>query len=228
MTQVKVRHALATWQDEPGGPVLTAFRGQTVEMPEAEAARLRRHAAVVSPDLELDRPGILLELPQAPDDEELIAWVMAASASEVQVLAHSRPELAARLEAAATRITDERRRMDDHLSSVRQVLGGSRVIEDDIVLDTGTPATGTDDDAPPPPPPPPPLVQEETPGAEQLQQPTSLSQLVSGSVPGIAAYLREHPEEAQDVLEAENEARQGQPRAGVVAAVQAAIAVSNP
>jgi hypothetical protein len=242
----KVRHALLAWVE--GGRTLNAFRGQIVELPASEARRLMPYGAIIPPEMDLDRPGVLMELPLAPSDEELINWVMSASPAEVSALASQRPELAPRLEGAWRHIVNERQRQDEHLERVRLAMNAlpptgeqgapagptGELIDDDIVF--GAPegaTTGRADGVVTLPPPQDQAGSPQSPGAAPVapnpatvpgpgQPATEIDALVRGDVSAISSYLAEHPEDAQVVLDAETrfQAAQGnEARAAVRTAV---------
>src|SRR5688500_11259338 len=109
MKKVKVRHALIQYRvTGDHGAIRTemAFRGQVVELPEDEARRLLADQAVIPPDQPLDRPGMMMRLPEAPTDEEIVAWVSSATTDEIVRLARERPILAHRLQGAAEWVRD--------------------------------------------------------------------------------------------------------------------------
>ena len=265
MAMYKARHALVSWTDEDGSSH-TIFRGQTGDIPEGEVKRLMPHGAIVGVDEELKRPGILQQLGEAPDDEELLNWMSGANASDVAELVTVRPELRPRVESTLAAVQRDRGVDDTHLKDIYTALSrvpagedntplrGSTNINDDENGDTGgfsymvggsTPATGRDTTAeglddivlPPGHEPVDPAGQFATGGADggafdgdsvetntplEVPSTTDYPTLVSGSADEVASYISEHPQEANNVLEAETEATNGSPRAAVVLAARSA------
>jgi hypothetical protein len=248
MTMYKARHALVSWTDEDGTP-RTMFRGQKGDIPDKEAARLKKFDAIVSVDEELQRPGVLQDLPLAPDDEELVAWLAGANATEIAEMATKRPELRPRIEGALEGIRQLRDGEDAHLEEARRALspdavkregatGGIEEIEGgDDPTKMNTPVHVGDD-----------AFVEVDPAGQFLgggpdgstlnadttretntplsdtpaPMTTDINTLVQGSVDEVAAYIGEHPDEADAVLAAEAAAHDGQPRVGVVLAQRSA------
>lgn len=120
-----VRHALVTYIVD--GRQEMAFRGQTVELSDAEAKRFDALGATLPVDAELDRPGTLANLGEAPSDEELIAWVMSATPSEVAAVVATRPILAGRLEGALSQVEVSRDYQDQQLKMASRVASGAQV-----------------------------------------------------------------------------------------------------
>jgi hypothetical protein len=219
---------MIVWTED--GRTLYAYRGQIVTLPTSEIERLEAHGALISATVDLDRPGVLMELPLAPSDEELVNWVMNAAPAEVTAVRDQRPELAGRLDGALRHITDERVRQDEHLASVRRAIAeGTSGVPTDAV---GTPLSDADDDIVWGPPresstgrtdgvvevPP----HQDTAQPPETQAASELETIVRGNVEGIASYLADHPEDAQLVLDTENRLRGGEARAGVRRAVEVA------
>lgn len=109
MGKVKVRHAVIQYEKKEGDRTLVemAFRNQVVDLPSGEEKRLREAGAVIDADQMPERPGTLLTLPESPSDEELIAWVLAATPLEIERVAQERPLLAHRFESARLHIRNQ-------------------------------------------------------------------------------------------------------------------------
>jgi hypothetical protein len=132
----KVRHALANWTNADGTPGM-AFRGQVVEIPDAEAKRINHKAgasgpALIGPDDEVEHPGILSDLAQSPTDEEILTWIENANVSEVKALVSQRPELAPRIDGALTNVKAIRASEDAHLNDIRLAVQQGGLATDDF------------------------------------------------------------------------------------------------
>lgn len=250
----KIRHALASWTNADGTPGM-AFRGQTAEIPDTEAARLKKFFAIIGPDEEVEHPGILQDLPQSPSDEELLNWITNANASEVRALISQRPELAPRIEGSLTHVKSLRAGEDAHYNEIRLAIqqGGLKADDDDLVLGSGarsghdvtdTSADGDNGDI---------RIKSENPAGASTAPPDSSAGvqgpetntglkdadgnptlppvdhavLVEGSEQDVANYVAAHPEEAAAILEAETVHTDGSPRVGVVNAVRTANEFTN-
>jgi hypothetical protein len=245
----KVRHAMANWTNEDGTPGM-AFRNQVVEIPDNEAARLKKHFALIGPDEEVEHPGILSDLPQSPSDEELLNWIENANVSEVRALTAQRPELVPRIEGALSNVYTARAYEDTHLNEVRLALQQKGLSPDEISLGSSL-KTGTDpslrdtsDDGDNSD-----IIMPENPSGASLEPPaggagvagpetnTELKDangnpdslpamnhevLVQGTGVDVANYIAAHPEQAAAILEAETVHTEGSPRPEVVKAVRAA------
>lgn len=241
MPKVKVRHAIIAYTSQKDLPEV-AFRGAIVDLPQSEYDRLAPLGAIVAEDAELDRPGQLLTLPVAPTDEELIAWVIAATPSEVERLVVDRPQLAPRLAGVSQHVEDLRQYQDERLSAAAATAEGQGPTQEELhgtsaMLDENAGATPLPEGGDPGDP----TVADENRLDEE--QPNTTNRLASaaptpddadartadtiveGSVDEVSDFLSENPEWAQRVLDAEDRrsARAGrQPRRGVLLAAQAA------
>lgn len=122
-----VRHALITHLvgTPPNERTEMAFRGQEVDLTEAEAARFDGFGATVPTGSELALPGTLMPLTESPGDEELIAWLLGATDTEVRQTLLTRPELGVRIEAARQHVVDARKVQLDALKKAAESASGS-------------------------------------------------------------------------------------------------------
>lgn len=217
---VKVRHALVNYtvpgKDNRGNDRELdeiALRGQIVDIPRDQVDRLKTLGAVVAPDVDLERPGVMMALPESPTDEEILAWVRSARREEVVALAQGRPELVDRLSGAMDRVErDYARQME---------LLGHAVPDRRPVAGEPAPAP-TVPPVPPTPPNPNDPAALGNPDGHVYDGPAA-AEVVKGSVEQVAEHLAEYPDQAQAILDAENVHTKGKARNGVLAAVQAAI-----
>lgn len=252
MALFKARHALVSWTNEDGTPG-TVFRGQTADIPDGEASRLKKFFAIIPPEDEVEHPGILQDLPVSPSDEEILNWISNANASEVRALISMRPELAPRVEGALTNVKAARSYEDAHLNDIRLAIQQGGLQTDEIMLGSGaksgwdktdTSAEGNEDivvtslnpsgasTAP----------VDSSAGISGPETNTELKDangnpdglppidhdiLVQGSTPDVINYISAHPEQASEILDAENANTNGAPRVEVVNAVRAAAGFTN-
>lgn len=218
MAEVKVRHALINYT-VPGTDNLgnkreldeIALRGQVVDIPDDQAERLRALGAVVDADLDLERPGVMMALPESPTDEEVIAWVRSARREEVVALAQMRPELVDRISGAMDRVERDYKRQMELLGHAVP----EREREHDPAV-TYPPSGGGGA----------PIGGDGGSGDPSGLSADEISELadsvVLGSVEEVSSYLADNPTHAQAVLDAETRHKNGKPRQGVVTAAQAA------
>lgn len=228
------------------------FRGQIVTIIDPnEGRRLAELGAIVPEDAELERPGTLVALPESPSEEEVLAWVMAASPSEIRGLAADRPNLAEKIAGAAMRAEENHRRAMDLLGQAQdvalsvtpdthRVMGGT-VGPDAIATGvTSDSLTGTTDTAP---------GQQTADGGTQpggtgstsddatsapsggtgsTQPPAggpsmpNPADVVKGNASEVVDFISNNPGMAAQILAAENAHTDGKPRTSVVRAVEAA------
>jgi hypothetical protein len=124
--QVKAKHAIVQWSEPIDGRVNIeyGFRGQLLEIPDAEAERLLRLDAVVSVEEELPRNGSMTPLDPTADDDRILAWVYEATDSEIRTQIAATPEIKARVLAAyASKAATEKARQE-HLGTRRELIEG--------------------------------------------------------------------------------------------------------
>lgn len=247
MPKMKVRAAMVRYRTGKVGREL-AFRGQTIEISADEVDRINTRSttpALVPADQDLDRAGTMRDLPEAPSDAEIVAWVMDASDVEVAALAHTRPDLAVRIADAAAYTA---RRRDEELERLGQATGVVTDANPDLEtqaaaaagtenVDPGTGGQGRAGQVAGPGPLPegeaPTTQPAETdgppvPGEDGIPSPGDIVQ--SDNYRDIVEYVAAHPELAQQVLEAEKTFRASQskdPRDSVVKAVASAVALTQ-
>lgn len=232
--QYLVRHGVINYTG-PGGKPMKAFRGMTVDIAdEADVNRLVKYNAIVKPDVELEKPGEMLALPQSATDEQILSWVASATPTEVKALVEERPILADRIRAAAEDVQERLKKQHELLSGVVKAADdGARVAADQEAerkaakeAEAERKAKEAEENGGQPP----------VPGAVPLansddsQATEDVDEVIKGNVGEISKYLAAHPEQAQAVLDAENRrvdaqraaGKDEQPRAGLVRAVQAA------
>lgn len=222
MAERKVRHAIVTYTrklEDGRTATETAFRGMIVDIEnEDELARLEEFDAVVPVEDDLERPGRMTRLSDAPTDEELINWVAAATESEIRTLVSERPSMGDRVaniqEIVERRYEGQRELLGEKASVAKSALEelpepeGSGVQGDPTPVD---PATGQVSDTAPPAPNP---------------ETYDLDQVVSQKVSDVEKFLDAHPDQAAAVLDAENRRAQAageDARQGVVRGVEAIV-----
>jgi hypothetical protein len=199
MAKIKIRHGLAFYNTVVDGKEVeqTAFRNQIVDVSDKEATRLKRLGAAVDEGTELTLPGRIMPLPNTASDEELLAWVSVANAEDVAAEMKKNPGLKDRLDNAVNVF-------EDRMAAQRDLLSG---LKGDIE-DAHSAAQLPDED-------------------EEEFDEDDPREVVKGNVDKVSAWLSEHPDQFDAVLQAEQERRQKEnkePRDGVVRAVQAAAA----
>ena len=252
MAQRKVRHALVTVQVRKG-VYETYFRGETVDVPDAEIARLEALGAVVPATAELQRPGTLAPLSEGASDEELVAWVLAATDSELTAELQRRPDLAPRVIDARKLVVDRQEAMLNRLREAEKLAqpiaketekaaakeareaeaAAKAAAKKSAPAKAAAPsksAKAAADDAKTSETPSEPITA--TGGVDPDSLPANLDAgqadtIVSGSPEEVSEFLSLNPEQAQAILEAEQRrasAADEDVRAGVVEAAKAAIA----
>lgn len=121
-----VRHALVTYVVNERQEM--AFRGQVVDLSDAEAKRFDALGATVPEDAELERPGTLAALPESPTDEEVIAFAVAATDTELRATLQARPELGPRIEGAKRYVVDLRKAQDEGLAAAAKAASGAPAV----------------------------------------------------------------------------------------------------
>lgn len=253
MAKVKVRHALITYTDHDKimdrDYQATAFRGMVVDISsQDEVDRLERLGAVVGPNTELERPGILLALPESPSEEEVLTWVMAASPDEIKALAAERPNLIEKLAGAKVRAEDNYRRQMELLGAASSVArevtpdthrvmtgqvgpdlvitgvdpatvpAGAAIAPGQQTADGGTQEGGTGTTADDAS-----SGQQAAPDAPQEPPAITADEVVRGNAASVTEFIATHPDRAAEILEAEKRLnRPDGPRTSVVRAAEAA------
>lgn len=237
LTEVKVRHGLVFYLNEDGHQ-LTAFRAQTVKMSSSEAERLRALGAVVDANEELPRVGRITPIPNTASDEELIAWVSVATKGEIVTAIAENPALGDRILAARDIVARRLEAQNELLSGIDgtvkkgQALGKKRANAEK----RGAPTTGAegkntraligqadddeDEDGD---------DEEDDDDEEELDEDDPRA-VVRGDLGDISAFLSEHPDKAQDVLQAEKDLaldQQREVRPAVLTAVEQAVIANN-
>lgn len=243
----KVRHGVLRYITEAGLREI-ASRNDVIELDAEQAARFDKLNATVAVKDELERPGQMIALPVSPSDEEIITWVIGATASEVEAQIRLRPELGERLRGARERIIDlSKSKLDDAIATAEAAeaaLAKEREEAERLAAAGTTPTAplGSRPGEATAPPTIPPLSRPVTPVSSATGDgPTSdtpgqdaapdFDAVVGGNVEEVKAYVADNPQFAAQVLDAENRRVAAahaagktteEPRQGVVRAVQAA------
>lgn len=235
MAKYKVRHALLSYTLGRGGQGTgeTAFRGMIVDIPADQAERFLALGAIVPEDAELDRPGTMVTLREAPTDEELINWVAGATDTEVQQLVLARPSMAHRVaniqetvkkryDAQAELLGERAKLAEAQAGEFPAVVGQSAMLDESVTAPA--PATPVPSVAPVAPVPPT-AAAASAAAAIAPALPVDVDAVVRGTVGEVSKFVSENPQLAAQVLEAETRLateKNDQPRQGVVRAVQVA------
>lgn len=219
--EVKVRHALVNFQvkgtDALGNDRMydeIGLRGQVIDIPDAQARKLMAVGAVIAPDAELDRVGVIMQLPESPTEEEIINWTAAATAAEIANTVAARPELAPRIAGARIRLEENYRRQ-------QELLGGAADRSDALQ------GAMADADAPPGDP----DAADGDPDGDGDDPDATIAERLGwdpddvvkgGNANEVAAFIADNPEHAQLILDAEVRHTAGKPRNAVVRAAEVA------
>lgn len=221
MAKVKVARALVRYKVAGKGAddrkyTVTAFYGQVVDIPKAEAERLLAAGEVIDPETALDRPGKMMALPSTASDAEVRAWVAVANESDLVTLKEQRPDIADRIDDAVAYV-----KANDGTSGTKPNPGE--------VPPTPDAAITTDPDVPPTQDPAAVVTEDDLIGGAEAQtydpENDGFDKVVSGNVGAVEDYLKEYPADVNEVLAAEHRravAEQKDPRAGVVEAARIA------
>jgi hypothetical protein len=119
-----IRHALVRYTVKKGerSSFETAFRGQTVDIPDDQVERLDALGATVLPGVVLERPGTMSLLPHTASDSEILNWVIGATEDESNDLAAERPEMAERIAAAQATVKVRQEEQNQHLGGGHEPL----------------------------------------------------------------------------------------------------------
>lgn len=228
--KVKVRHGVVRFRPAGSATAEVAFRGMVVDMPSSEVDRLRPEGAVVGENDELTPTGQILPLNEAPSDQELINWVLAATPAEVGAMVTARPTLAPRLDAAIEYIEQHRDRTLDALADALSTARDAVDEPPELEADPGTGASQDPDQTGGPTPQPEGTGTEDggTPPGAVVGELTAerADEIVKGNVDTVTRYISENPTHAQAILDAERRrsvAANDDVRSTVARAVAAAV-----
>lgn len=202
----KIRHALVAYTSAEGTSEI-AFRGQIVDIPDEQVERLDELNATVDPDLDLQRPGTMMALPETASDAEIMSWVIGATNEELESLVRERPVMATRIEAAKAAVEERFDEQNLHLGGLLEIAEEAEAAQaaqveadaDLIGAQSDQPAIPLDDAA--------------------------ADELVAGKATDVAEHISVNPHDAAILLAAEGrraEAAKEDPRVTVVKAAEAA------
>lgn len=211
----KIQHALVqyTIKGKDGGTDRheLAFRNQIVDIPDDQVERLDALGATVDPDVDLQRPGKMMELPDSATDAEITSWVVGATNAEVEALVRERPVMAERILSAHATIAERFSEQNIHLGGLQEIAeeaeATAKAQADAAILD-GLSEEDLDvlDELSG-------LSEDEVIALHELAQAQAQSDLigdtfdadkiVAGNAKSVADYISENPSRAAAILEAE-------------------------
>lgn len=115
----KIQHALVQYTVD--GRQELAFRNQIVDIPDDQVERLDALGATVAADVDLQRPGKMMTLPDSATDAEIMSWVVGATNAEVEDLVRERPVMAERILAAHATVAERFSEQNIHLGGLKQI-----------------------------------------------------------------------------------------------------------
>jgi hypothetical protein len=240
----KVKMAMVRYTDDKGVYHIVP-RGETHDFPAGDW--FDRHDALgafAEPDEVLPQQGSVFTDDGTPfvnsdsSDEEIVAWVLSASAVEVATLLRHEDtdeEFAERVTTALEHVVDERQTASVDPTALSHVVGVAAGGETTRYPAQGaTLAQQNPDRTPDGRDPEAEAEQEGDTGGEDAEvlDPVHAdpADVVEGNLTQISRYLDAYPEEAQAILQAENERAESEdrePRAGLVRLVQAVAGSSG-
>lgn len=206
----KIQHALVQYTIE--GRQELAFRNQIVDIPDDQVERLDALGATVAPDVDLERPGKMRELPDSATDAEIMSWVVGATNAEVEALVRQRPVMAERILSAHAVIAERFSEQNIHLGGLQEIADEAEATAkaqaeaallsglSDADIDVLSQLAGLTDD--------------EVLGLAELAEAQAQADLigdtsfnadkiVAGSAKSVTDYISENPQHAAAILDAE-------------------------
>lgn len=204
MPKAKIRHGLAFYMDEDDNQQ-TAWRGQVVNLSQEEYDRLDKFGALLPVDAELPVHGKMTPIPNMASDEELLAWVSVATKAEIEAAIAERPAIADRLQAAQDEVQKKLEAQNELLSGLKgTIAAGKRKAKKRAASatkeTTAQKAKAKAQQAE--------ASSDEADGEEEEEEldEDDPREVIKGTVDEVSAFLAEHPEAADDILAAEQEA----------------------
>lgn len=230
----KIQHALVQYLSEDGLHEL-AFRNQIVDIPDDQVERLDALGATVAPDIDLERPGKMMNLPDSATDAEITSWVIGATNAEVEELVRERPVMAERILSARATVTERFNEQNIHLGGLQEIAAQveadakaallAGVSEADLAVLEQLAGLSDDEII---------ALAELAEAKDQADligdAPFDADKLVAGSAKSVTDFISENPRHAAAILDAEGRraiAAKEDPRVTIIRAAEAAASFTQ-